>query len=69
MNDDSNCDNIDETLGKDSNYLAFDALYDSPHESNNYYFENSESQEEQNELESIYNKLFVKYSHLKDLNK
>jgi hypothetical protein len=30
---------------------------------------NSESEDEQNELQSIYNKLFVKYSKLRDLNK
>jgi predicted nuclease with TOPRIM domain len=30
---------------------------------------NSESEDEQNELQSIYNKLFVKYSELRDLNK
>jgi hypothetical protein len=69
LSDDSNCDNIDETLDKDSNYLAFNASCDSPHDSNNYYFENSESRYEQNELQSIYNKLFLKYSELRDLNK
>lgn len=46
MSDDSNSDKIDETSRKDSNYLAFAASYDSSHESNNYYFENSESEDE-----------------------
>jgi hypothetical protein len=50
MSDDSDCDKIDETLGKDSDYLAFAASYDSPYESNNYYYENSELETEQNEL-------------------
>jgi hypothetical protein len=46
LSDDSDSDKIDETSGKDSNYLAFAASYDSPHESNNYYFENNESEDE-----------------------
>jgi hypothetical protein len=68
LSDDSDCNKIDETPDKDSNYLAFVASYDSSHESNNYYSKNSESEDEQNELQSIYNKLFMKYS-LRDLNK
>jgi len=50
LSDDSDSHIIDETSGKDSNYLAFTASYDSPHESNNYYSENIESEDEQNEL-------------------
>jgi hypothetical protein len=69
LSDDSDYDKIDETPGKDSNYLAFTASYDSSHESNNYYSENSESEDEQNEIKSIYNKLFVKYFELRNLNK
>jgi len=57
-----------DDLEKDSNYLAFAASYDSPHESNDYYFENGESKED-NELKSIYNKLFVKYFELRDVHK
>jgi len=69
LSDESDYDKIDETSGNDSNYLAFATSYDSHHESNNYYFENSESKDEQNDLQSTYNKLFVKYSELRDLNK
>jgi uncharacterized coiled-coil DUF342 family protein len=56
-------------LEKTLNFLVFAASYDSPHESNNYYSENSESEDEQNELQSIFNKLFMKYYELRDLNK
>jgi hypothetical protein len=58
--DESDSDKIDETSRKDLNFLAFAASYDSPHEPNNNYFENSESEDEQNERQSIYNKLFMK---------
>jgi len=63
---DSDCD---ETLGKDWNYLAFAASYDSTHEFNSYYFENSGSKYEQNELQKGYNKLYVKFSELREVNK
>jgi cob(I)alamin adenosyltransferase len=69
LSDDFDYDKIDEIAGKDSNDLAFVASYDSSLESNNYYSENSESEDEKNELQSIYNKLFVKCSELRDLNK
>jgi uncharacterized FlaG/YvyC family protein len=38
-------DKIEETSGKDLNFLAFATSYDSPHEFNNYYSENSESED------------------------
>jgi hypothetical protein len=41
---------FDKTLVKCLNYLYFAASYDSLQESNNYYYENSESEDEQNEL-------------------
>jgi hypothetical protein len=47
LSDDSYCD---QTPTKDSNYLAFAASYNSPHESNNYFSENSGSEDKQNEL-------------------
>jgi len=50
LSDDSDTNKIDETSEKDSNYFAFVASYDSPYESNNYYYENSELETEQNEL-------------------
>jgi hypothetical protein len=40
----------EETPGKNSNYLAFAASYDSSHESNDYYYENSKSEDEKNKL-------------------
>jgi predicted nuclease with TOPRIM domain len=62
LSDDSDCDKFDETLVKKSNYLAFTASYDSPHESNNYYSKNSESEDKQNELQRVYKQ------HVKRLN-
>jgi hypothetical protein len=67
--DKSDSDKIDETSGKDLNFLAFAGSYDSPHESNNYYSENNESEDEQNELQRVYNKLFVKFYELREVNK
>jgi hypothetical protein len=40
----------DETPGKDSNFLAFAASYDSSHESIGYYSENSGLEDEKNKL-------------------
>jgi heterodisulfide reductase subunit B len=68
LHNESDCDKIDETYGEDLNFLAFACSYGCPHKSSNDYFENSES-EEKYEIQSIYNKLFVKYSELRDLNK
>lgn len=68
LHDKFDCDKIDETYGEDLNFLAFAYSYDGPHKSSNDDFENSES-EEKYEIQSIYNKLFVKYSELRDLNK
>jgi hypothetical protein len=59
----------DESPGKDSNYLAFTASYDSPHESNDYYSKNNGSEDEQNELQRVYNKLYVKFAELREVSK
>jgi hypothetical protein len=59
----------DETPGKDSNYLPFAASYDSPYESNDYYSKNSGLEDEQNELQRFYNKLYVHFSELREVNK
>jgi hypothetical protein len=66
LSDDSNCD---ETPGKDSNYLAIATSYGSPHESNKNCYENSGSEDEQKELQRVYNKVFVKFSELREVNK
>jgi hypothetical protein len=65
LSDDS--DN-EETPSKDSNYLVFAASYDSPHESNDYYSKNNESEDEKNKLQKVYNKLYVKFMELKEVN-
>jgi hypothetical protein len=65
LSDDSD---YDETPGKDSNYLAFAASYDSPYESNDYYSKNSGLEDEQNELQRVYNKLYVNFSELREVN-
>jgi hypothetical protein len=58
----------DEVSKKDTNYIAFAASYDSPHESNNNNSENSESEDE-DDLQNTYNNLFEEYSELRQLNK
>jgi hypothetical protein len=55
-------------LEKDTNYLPFAASNDSPHESNNYNSENSDSVKE-DDLQNTYNNLFEEYSELRQLNK
>lgn len=59
----------DETPGKDFNYLAFAASYDSLYNSDDYHYENSASKDEQNELQRVYDKLYVKFTELREVNK
>jgi len=58
----------EETPGKDSNYLIFATSYGSPHESNDYYSENRESEDQKNKLQKVYNKLYVKFMELREVN-
>jgi len=57
-----------KTLGKDSNLLAFAASYDSPLEFNEYYSESSESKSEKDKLQRVYNKHYIKFMKLREVN-
>jgi hypothetical protein len=48
--------------------LAFAASYDSPLESNDYYFESSESESEKDKLQRVYNKLYIKFMKSREIN-
>jgi hypothetical protein len=59
----------DETPGKDFNYLTFAASYDSLYNFNDYYYENCATEDEKNEFQRVYNKLYVKSTELREVNK
>jgi vacuolar-type H+-ATPase subunit I/STV1 len=58
----------EETPGKDSNLLAFVSSYDSPKESNEYYSESSGFESEKDKLQRVYDKLYIKFMELKEVN-
>jgi hypothetical protein len=58
----------EETPVKDSNILAFVSSYDSPKESNEYYSESSGSKNEKDKLQRVYNKLYIRFMELIEVN-
>jgi hypothetical protein len=48
--------------------LAFVASYDNPLQSNDYYSENSGSKSEKDKLQRVYNKLYIKFMELREVN-
>jgi hypothetical protein len=51
-----------------TNFLAFAASYDSSQESNEFYSENSDLIDEKDKLQRVYNKLYVKFMKLREVN-